>query len=162
MSVSGASGTNPFLSLQALWQQGQSQSGTAAQADPMSQLLGSTGQQAATPPVSGGSSTLTPPAIPGATSGAGNTFPQYSPQTLQALLALQSTGDGSDSDASDTSAEGSGQQAGQTQGQHGHHHHHPMSSANGQTPANVPGSTTSATNSNVGSLVTLVTAAWPK
>lgn len=130
-SVGASSTTNPFASLQALWQQLQSPGSTTAQSDPLSQLLAAVGQQGtgATSTSSAGSASST-----GAASSPGNSFPQFSSQMLQALLALQQgSGAGASTDDSfGTSDASTGQQAGQPQpGQHGHHHHHHMGGAGG-------------------------------
>jgi hypothetical protein len=87
MSTIGASNSNnPYVAVQAQWQRGKTQS-SAAQGDAPSQSFTVTGPQGTSTP----SSTTAAPSG-GATSTSGGTFPRFEPQTLQALLALQTTG----------------------------------------------------------------------
>lgn len=126
LAVNGWNTNNPFAYLQSLWQQGPSASTTPAQSDPLSALLASLGQQgtAATPPAS---ATTSP--VSSATAVAGSTATQFGPQTLQALLALQTGGSDPQSLFSQfanaaTGADPAGAaQTPQSPGQHGHHHH---------------------------------------
>jgi hypothetical protein len=90
MSTIGASSSNnPYANIQMLWKRGQAQSQSgAAQGDAPSQTFGATtSPQAANAPAS---PTAAPPS--GKTSTSGGTFPRFEPQTLQALLAVQTTG----------------------------------------------------------------------
>jgi hypothetical protein len=139
MSVGSSSTNNPFAYLQALWQQEQSSSSTATQSNPLSQLFAAIGQQATGATASAGAASSA-----GATSTSGNTFPQFGAQTLQALLALQSSGNGSSPQSlwSQLGADGStgtsdatsAQQVEQTtRGRDGHHHHHHMAAPSGGT-----------------------------
>ena len=177
-AVSASGSSNPYAYLQALWQQEQS-SGATPQSDPLSQLLAAISQQ-------GGGATSSPGAgsSTGATSTSGNALGQFSPQTLQALLALQSSGNGSSQQSpfSQFNADGSAGMDDTTSGQqahHGHHHrHHHMDNDGGlggqspldllnsaeagatsQTTANANGSTTTAITFADGSSVSMTTAA---
>jgi hypothetical protein len=185
MSIGSSTTSNPFAYLQALWQQGQSQSGATVQANPLTELLTTSGAQGAANPSTADAST-------GAPSTSGNVFPQFSPQMLQALLALQTSGNGSSTQSlwSQPNADGStgagaaitGQQVQQTQhGRQGHHHHHDMGAGEGggsqsgqspinllesaasggtsQTTANANGSSTTTITYADGSTVTMTTAA---
>jgi hypothetical protein len=140
-SVSASNTSNPFASLQSLWQQASPASGTQTpSSDPLSGLLAGLDQQ-----VAGG-----PSSTSGATSSGGTaTAPtglsqQFDPQTLQALLALQTSGGANpQSTASQAANAASGadpfsaQQSQPSQGQHGHHHHHHMGSGDStQSTAN--------------------------
>ncbi len=87
-SVSGSNSNNPFASLQSLWQQGSSASGTQPQSDPLSGLLAELDQQGA----GGPSSTSGTTPSDSTAAGSGSTSPQFDPQTLQALLAQQASG----------------------------------------------------------------------
>lgn len=150
-SVSGSNTSNPFASLQSLWQQASSPSGAQTPSDPLSGLLAVLDQQ-----VAGGPSSTT-----GATSSGGTaTAPtglsqQFDPQTLQALLALQTSGGANpQSTASQVANAANGADplsAQPSQGQHGHHHHHHMGSGDsaqstandasgGSTPSDTSGS----------------------
>jgi hypothetical protein len=86
MSTIGASNSNtPHAQLQALWQQGQSQS-SAAQGDAPSQSFAPTSSQKTnvlSPPSAASSS-----AKPATSAG---TFPRFEPQTFQTLIALQAS-----------------------------------------------------------------------
>jgi hypothetical protein len=85
-TVNASNSNNPYASVQALWQRGQAQSG-AAQGDAPSQLFTISSPRATSAPPS------TTAARPnGAPLTSGGTFPRFEPQTLQALLALQTTG----------------------------------------------------------------------
>jgi hypothetical protein len=179
LSVNGSNQNNPFA-LQSLWQQqAWSASGTQAQSDPLSQLLAELGQQGtgAASTASGAASTTA-----GTAAVTASTSPQFSPQTLQALLALQDNGSNPQSlftqltDAANDADLTSGQ-AGQTQpgqDQHGRHHHHwdangsgtggkdplaMLSGAASQTTTNANGSTTTSITYANGSSVNMTTAA---
>jgi hypothetical protein len=86
MSTIGASSNNPYANIQALWQRGKAQR-SAAQGDAPSQTFATTGPQATNAP-----SPAPAAASGGAASASGGTFPRFEPQTLQALLALQTSG----------------------------------------------------------------------
>jgi hypothetical protein len=129
LSVSGSNATNPFASLQSLWQQASSASGASqSSSDPVSALLSALNQNgaggAAVSPTNGINAS-------GATSGGTATqssSPQFGPQTLQALLALQSNGANAQTLASALDSAGNNPLAalgGQSsQGSHSHHRHH--------------------------------------
>ncbi len=92
MSV-GASSNNPYAFIQAQWQRGKTQTpsstaqGSASQGDAPSQAFAAPSPQTATTPA-----TTPAAAVSGKTAvSSGGTFPRYEHQTLQALLALQST-----------------------------------------------------------------------
>ena len=181
-SVTGSNNSNPFAFMQSLWPQGASANGTQGQSDPLSSLLAALGQQNPAAQNSGANSSS--PVSPSAgTSGASSTSGQFGPQTLQALLALQT--DSSDPQAlasqfanavNDADPTGS-QQAGASQGQGGHHHHHHMGaggsgsqsllsllagtngSATTQTTANPNGTTTTSITYADGSTVSMTSAA---
>lgn len=91
MSTVGASSNNPYAYLQTVRRQGQAQS-NATQSDSQSQQFTVTPPQGArtVSAPSAGSTTATSSGGATSTSG-GTTFPRYEPQTLQALLALQSS-----------------------------------------------------------------------
>jgi hypothetical protein len=127
MSLSVNSSQNNPFALQALWQQASSASGTQAQSDPLSQLLAQFGQQGtgAASTASGTGSTAA-----GTTATPGSSSPQFNPQTLQALLALQTNGSSAQALASQFGNDVTGDDplaALQSQtSQGGHHHHHHM------------------------------------
>jgi hypothetical protein len=179
LSVNGSNQTNPFAFLQSLWQQqGSSASGTQAQSDPLSALLATLGQSA------GPTSSVNAPTSSGSGAPAisGSTLPQFGPQTLQALLALQANGANPQSlatqfaDAASGADPASAAQPGQ--GHHGHHHHHTfagnaggegngggqnllsmLAGATTQSTANANGSTTTSITYADGSSVSMTTAA---
>lgn len=121
-SVSSSNANNPFASLQSLWQQQLSASSTQTPSDPLSALLSELNQDGAGDAgVSSNAST--------ATATQPTSSPQFGPQTLQALLALQSNGTSAQSlsSAIDGARNGDplsalGSQS--SQSSHGHHHHH--------------------------------------
>jgi len=178
LSVNGSNSPNPFALFQSLWQQqSSSANGTPNETDPLSSLLAALGQQDT-------GSTASANATPSATSsGSGATSPQFGPQTLQALLALQANGSGSQSLASQFANAvngldpGGSQQAGQSQSGHHHHHHYMgggggsggiggiqnlmnmLAGATSQTTANANGSTTTSISYADGSSVSMTTAA---
>jgi hypothetical protein len=149
LSVNGSNTINPFVSLQALWQQATSPNSTQASSDPLSALLNAIGQQntAETAAASGTSS-----ANSGAAAITGSTAPQFGPQTLQALLALQANGSTPQSLAAQFENATNGAdplaslQTNQSQAQHGHHRHHHHMDATGGTGQG--GSTGSASSQN--------------
>jgi hypothetical protein len=86
MSTVGPSTSNsPYAQVQALWKKGQSQ-GSAASGDAPSQTFSATSTQGAGAPASTAAG-----ASSGKTSTSGGTFPRFEPQTLQTLLALQTS-----------------------------------------------------------------------
>ncbi len=88
-TVGAPTGNNPYTYLQPTKRPGQPQS-SAAQGDPQSQQFAATAPQS-TSAASSAPATSTAAASPGsATSTTSSTFPRFEPQTLQALLALQS------------------------------------------------------------------------
>src|SRR5208282_4418960 len=102
MSVGSSNATTPFLSWQALWQQ-QLQTNETGQGNPLSQLLSVLDQQA----TSSASFSATSSSI-SATSASGSSFPQFAPQVMQQLLALQTLAEStSSSPPASTSATGS-------------------------------------------------------
>ncbi len=132
MSVSGTNASNPFASLQSLWQQASSATGAQAQSNPLSALLAALGQQSGggASSTSGAASTGGAASPSGTTAASGNASSQFGPQTLQALLALQTNGGNQQSLASQFENAASGTdplselQTQQSQGQNHHHHHH--------------------------------------
>jgi hypothetical protein len=93
MSTVGASNNNPYAYIQAQWQRGKTQSSaaqgsTSQQGDAPSQTFTATSTQGTSAPAS----TPAAPASTTTSGSGGGTFPRYEPQTLQTLLALQSTG----------------------------------------------------------------------
>lgn len=174
-SVAGSNASNTFGFLQSLWPQSGSANGAQGQSNPLSSLLAALDQQN---PGTNASSPATPsPGAPGAPS----TNPQFGPQTLQALLALQS--DNSDpqalasqvTNALNDSDPASAQQPDGTQNHHGHHHHMRAGGSGGQnllsllggingaattqTTANPNGTTTTSITYADGSTVSTTTAA---
>jgi len=147
-SVSGSNANNPFASLQSLWQQQLSASGTQTPSDPLSTLLSALNQQGG-----GGAGVSSTNGSNGSDiSAAQSTSPQFGPQTLQALLALQSNGTSAQSlDAQfDGAANGDplsalGSQSSQGSQGHHRHHHHGADGSNGST-----GSGSGAATSNSG------------
>lgn len=151
-SVAGSNASNPFGFLQSLWPQSAAANGTQGQSDPLSSLLAALDQQNSG---TNASSPATP--SPGA-SGTSSTNAQFGPQTLQALLALQT--DNSDpqalasqvTDALNDSDPASAQQSGATQSRHGHHHHMRAGGSGGQNLqsllAGINGSATTQTTAN--------------
>jgi hypothetical protein len=128
MSVSvGGSNNNNYLALQALWQQQQSQGSTGVQSNPLAQLLGSIEQQGGSTTSSAASGASTGTAgTTGTTSSAGIAFPQFGPQTLQALLALQNGGASSPASSltGDAGGANDADPTQQSQPGEGHHRHH--------------------------------------
>jgi hypothetical protein len=121
LSVSGSNANNPFASLQSLWQQASSASGAQSPSDPLSALLSELNQAGA------GGAGLSSNSAAG--TAAQPTTPQFGPQTLQALLALQSNGTSAQALAAqfDGGANGdplSAVASQPSQSPHGHHHHH--------------------------------------
>jgi hypothetical protein len=121
LSVSGSNAANPFASLQSLWQQASSASGAQSPSDPLSALLSELNQAGA------GGAGLSSNSAAG--TAAQPTTPQFGPQTLQALLALQSNGTSAQTLAAqfDGAANGdplSALASQPSQSPHGHHHHH--------------------------------------
>lgn len=177
LSVNGSNTNNPFALFQSLWPQSASANGTQGQSDPLSSLLASLGQQNP-----GANSSSPTPAGP-STLGTSNTSGQFGPQTLQALLALQSSNSNPQTLASQfadavNDADPTAQQSGATQGQGGHRHHHMSgagggssgqnllsllsgsnSSATSQTTANPNGTTTTSITYADGSTVSMTSAA---
>ncbi|HTV38187.1 MAG TPA: hypothetical protein VMF12_17285 [Xanthobacteraceae bacterium] len=152
LSVNG-SNSNPFAYLQSLWQQqGSSASGTQSQSDPLSALLASLGEQTSSATSATGATT---PSAVGA-SPTGSTSPQFGPQTLQALLALQANGSNAQPLASQFGNATTGDdplsalQSQSSQG--GHHHRHRMSDngTNGQTGSGASGTSNSSGQSGTG------------
>lgn len=177
-SVAGSNASNPLGFLQSLWPQSASANGTQGQSDPLSSLLAALDQQ--NPGTQNPSSNASSPTSPSSTSAATGTGAQFGPQTLQALLALQT--DNSDpqtlaaqvSGALQDSDSASAQQPGATQGHHGHHHMRAggsggqnflslLAGTNGsattQTTANPNGTTTTSITYADGSTVSTTTAA---
>jgi len=165
MSVSvNGSHTNPNAYWQSLLQGGSSQSGTAAQSDPLSELLAAIGQGGSAA-AGGAASSGT-----GVAAASGNSTSPFGPQTLQALFAMQAGASNSPSlmsqldSAAGASDPSSGQQIPQSQdtesqntqqGRHGHHHHHQMGGAQSPSDMLTPGagsasSPSSANSSNGG------------
>lgn len=151
-SVAGSNASNPLGFLQSLWPQSPSGNSAQSQSDPLSSLLAALDQQN---PGTNASSAATPsPGVPGTSS----INAQFGPQTLQALLALQS--DNSDpqalasqvTDALNDSDPASAQQSGATQSRHGHHHHMRAGGSGGQNLlsvlAEINGSATTQTTTN--------------
>lgn len=128
LSVSGSNTNNSFAALQSLWQQASSTGGSQAQSDPISSLLAELGQQGPGPASATSGNTLATGPSAAATTAATTTSTPFGPQTLQAMLALQTNGSNPQSMASqledaandvDPSSLLSSQQ---TQGPHRHHH----------------------------------------
>jgi hypothetical protein len=88
LSVNSSNTTNPFAYLQSMLQQGASQTGSASQSDPLSQLVAFLDQQGASSSSSASSSSGASSASSSAAATSATT-PQFGPQMLQALLALQ-------------------------------------------------------------------------
>lgn len=151
-SVAGSNATNPLGFLQSLWPQGASAKDKQGQSDPLSSLLAALDQRN---PGTNASSPATPSS---GSSGTSSSNAQFGPQTLQALLALQT--DNSDPQALASQVTGalndsdsdSAQQPGATQGRHGHHHHMSAGDSGGLNPlsflAGINGAATSQTTTN--------------
>jgi hypothetical protein len=149
LSVSGSNTNNSFVYLQSLWPQASSASGSSSQTDPLSALLAELGQQGAgTTSAASGTASSTA----GVTAMTGSTPPQFNPQTLQALLALQGNGSSPQSLEAqvDNGADGDDPlSALQSQpSQSGHHHHHHSMGADG---SNSDSTAADAANSSSGS-----------
>ncbi len=183
LSVNGSNSNNPYATLQSLLQQGSAQpSSSRAQSDPLAELLASARPANRGRRVSG--EPVRRRQRPGRPSTSGSTIPQFGPQTLQALLDLQTSPNASPSqsvlsqldgdDAADGTDPASGQQTQQTQDEQGHHHHHHMggsagaadgqnavtaaaSGATSQTTAGANGSSTTTITYADGSTVTMTT-----
>jgi hypothetical protein len=165
LSVNSSSTNNPYLL--SLLQQGSPFGSSASQSDPLSALFAALGQQGAAATATGTASSSA-----GATAASGST-PQFGPQTLQALFAMQANASNSQSltsqfdGATDPTAAANStdpsQQAQQSeQGHHGHHHHHQMAGAGDQNPldmlASQAGGASSQTTANSnGSSTTTIT-----
>ncbi len=151
LSVSGSSANNPFASLQSLWQQASSANGGQSSSDPLSALLSALNQEGAG---GAGVSSTNGSSASGGTAGQ-STSQQFGPQTLQALLALQSNGTNAQSLASaldngngDPLSSALGSQSSQSsQGQH-HHHHHGADASNGSAGAGSGGTTSNPADGN--------------
>jgi hypothetical protein len=90
MSTVGApSSNNPYAYLQPTKRPGQAQS-SAAQGDPQSQQFAVTAPQSTSAASSTTAASTATASSGSATSTSSSTFPRFEPQTLQALLALQS------------------------------------------------------------------------
>lgn len=161
-SVAGSNASNPFGFLQSLWPQSASANGAQGQSDPLSSLLAALDQQ--NPNTNPSSPATSSSGAPGTSS----SNAQFGPQTLQALLALQS--DNSDpqalasqvTGALNDSDPGSAQQPDGTQGHHGHHHHMRAGGSAGQNLLSllggINGSATTQTTANPnGTTTTLIT-----
>jgi hypothetical protein len=180
-SVTGSNAGNPFAFLQSLWPQNASANGAQGQSDPLSSLLSALDQQ--NPGTQNPGANASSPTSPTAgTPGGSSTNTQFGPQTLQALLALQTDSSNPQSlasqltDAMNEVDSASSQQAGASQGQGGHHRHHHvgaggggqnllslLAGANGsattQTTTNPNGTTTTSITYADGSTVSTTTAA---
>jgi hypothetical protein len=180
MSLSvGSNSSNPFALIQSMWPHSSSTNGAQGQSDPLASLLSSLGQQYPAAQISGANSS-SPTSPSASTPGSSSANTQFGPQTLQALLALQT--DNSDpqalasqfanavNDADPTS------QSDASQGQRGHHHHHmgaggsggqnllsllsgASSSATSKTTTNPNGTSTTSITYADGSTVSMTTAA---
>jgi hypothetical protein len=175
VSVNSSSNNNAYAYLQYLQQQGTSLTGSG-QTNPLDALLTALGQGT-------GTSSSTAGATSPAATTSGNSSPQFGPQTLQALFAMQANAANQGSLWSQfgaqagTDDQASGQQVGQTAGHH--HHHRGMDALNGasfggenplqalasanagatsQTTSNANGSATTTINYADGSSVTMTTA----
>jgi hypothetical protein len=98
LSVNGSNTKHPYAHPQPLVPQGSSQSSSTAQSDPLSALLTALGQQGADATSSAAGATSSTAAGTSTTAGvptaSGSSTPQFGPQTLQALLALQTSENG--------------------------------------------------------------------
>jgi hypothetical protein len=90
-TVDGPSSNNPFAYLQTVRGQGQAQS-SAAQGDPQSQQFAVAAPQGASAAMAAAAVPISPAPSGGKPPTAGTIFPRFEPQTLQALLALQTSG----------------------------------------------------------------------
>lgn len=86
-TVSASSSNNPYTYLQP-----QRRQGSAAQSDSQSQQFPVSGPQAVSAVQSTNAAVTAPSPSGGAASTSSGTFPRFEPQTLQALLALQMSG----------------------------------------------------------------------
>jgi hypothetical protein len=122
LAINGTNTVNPFSSLQTLWQSLATGSGQSP-SDLLSSLFTDLGQQG----VNGNTSSGTPSSATSPASGSG--APQFGPQTLQSLLALQNGGFGSQSlwsqlaDAANGANPLAALQSDPSQSGHRHHHH---------------------------------------
>lgn len=152
-SVSGSNANNPLASLQSLWQQQLSASGTQTPSDPLSALLSELNQNGAG---GAGLSSNSP-----AATAAQPTAPQFGPQMLQALLALQSNGPSAQSLASALDGAGNGDPSSAAGGQssqssHGHHHHHHGADGSAGTASGGPASNSGSGNATGNNLAQLL------
>jgi hypothetical protein len=156
MSTVNASKTNnPYAFLQYPQQQTSSPTG-AGQSDPLSTLLAALGQG-----TGAGSSATATPSSAGAAPTSGSSSPQFGPQTLQTLFAMQANASNSDSLMADLNGSGGtgNQSAGQTN-QQGQGSQTGNSNATGQsTTTNPNGSSTTTTTYADGASMTQTTAA---
>lgn len=151
LSVSGSHTNNSVAYLQSLWQQASSAGSTQTQSDPLSSLLAELGQQGF-----GSVSSSNSPAsfASGTNTAAASALSQFGPQTLQALLALQTNGSNAQSPASQLgSAANSLDPASllssqQSQDQHRHHHHLDASNSGATASNNATNSSSSSEASN--------------
>ena len=116
LSVNGSS-NNPFANLQYLLQQSASQGTTSDQSNPLTALLADISQITAGASASSTASTSatgTSTSATGTTSASTGSFPQFDPQTLQALLAAQMSANSTSSPPSwsQFGGAGAGQQSG--------------------------------------------------
>ena len=180
LSVTGSNSGNPFALFQSMWPQSASTNGAQGQSDPLASLLASLGQQNPAAQNSGANSS-SPTSPSASTPGSSSANTQFGPQTLQALLALQT--DNSDPQALTSQfanavndADTDAPQSDASQGQRGHHHHHmgaggsggqnllsllsgASGSATSKTTANPNGTSTTSITYADGSTVSMTTAA---
>lgn len=147
LSIFGSNNNNSLSSLQSLWNGGSWPGAAQASSGPLAGLLSELDQQG------GGAAATTGASAPASSSGtsglSGSISPQFGPQTLQALLALQAGHADPQSLASqfDGAASGgdplSALQGQPSQGQQGHRHHHQLDAdgsggagSGGQNPLN--------------------------
>ena len=157
LPINSSRSYNPFVQLQSLLQPGSAQGNTTSSSDPLSQLLAAIDQQGG-----GASSSMTGAVSSAATSGAA---PQFDPQTLQALFAMQANDAQSlmsqlDGAANSTDPTGQGEQSGQASGS-GQSPLAMLTAQAGttQTVANSNGSSTTTITYADGSTVTMTTPA---
>jgi len=154
VSVTGSNVSNPFAFLQSLWPQSSAAGGAQAQSDPLSSLLAALdqGSQTSSAGLLGSSSSLS-----GASGSSNSPGAQFGPQTLQALLALQSDETNPQALASQLTNEASGAdpsstQIGASQGGHHRHHHAGAGGSGGQNLLSLltgtSGSSTTQTTAN--------------
>lgn len=156
LSVNSSNPNNPYAFLQSLMQQGSSPTSSATQSDPLSELMAALDQQNNSSSASAAGASSSP-----SSTGAGSA-PQFGPQMLQALFAMQADVSNALVSQLDGSTAGASQQGGASASGAGDQN--PLdalfsASGTSQTTANANGSSTTTITYADGSSVAMTTPA---